>query len=115
MKCECCNKNRSVQNCYMCIKSICKQCQIINTLNYRNRGVGGDWGTCKECYEQWVYGMEMHNVRVGKTLNYLIFLIAMMMTMMTHNPNTNIMLTFANQWRTELKCCALYLCLDLII
>ena len=63
MKCECCNKNRSVQNCYMCIKSICKQCQIINTLNYRNKGVGGDWGTCKECYEQWVYWMK----ELGKT------------------------------------------------
>ncbi len=63
MKCNCCNKNDSESRCYICSKPMCNACKIIKTLNYDNRGVGNDWGTCKDCYEPWVYWMR----EIGKT------------------------------------------------
>ena len=58
MNCHCCDKNEHVHCCHICSKSMCNSCQIIKEYNQDHPGFGNDKGTCKKCFEPWVFWLK---------------------------------------------------------
>jgi len=58
MNCHCCDKSSQSNSCHICSKCMCNSCQIIKEYTPDHSGFGNDKGTCKKCFEPWVFWLK---------------------------------------------------------